>query len=312
MAYTKLHEKARTSLKGEVLTVELLNKLDKFNNTVWHIAANLETLKDIPRHLFTKDVMNQKNDHGHTVWDLAVENELSGIPEHLFTKKVLTEETVRRGSIFMHAAAKYSTLNAIPQHLFSEKILNKKNSDGQTVWHVAAKYGTLNVIPKHLFTSTALIKLDNSGESVWQYIATNELIAEVPLRLITKDLLDMKDNRENILFCNIDKAYINNVITERLNNSFTDFITNNPELEKDIVHRDPRLILEEASRNELVFRFTGIEDKVILAKDGVFLNNENYKTLNTAVLFMENNYENIEKSISLPVNDALYVGKFVL
>lgn len=49
-----LHEKAKTSLKGEVLTTELLNERDKIGDTVWHIAAEYNTLQDIPDDIFTE------------------------------------------------------------------------------------------------------------------------------------------------------------------------------------------------------------------------------------------------------------------
>lgn len=41
---------------------------NKLWGNVWHTAAEFSTLKDIPKHLFTKDVLSLSNENGAIVW----------------------------------------------------------------------------------------------------------------------------------------------------------------------------------------------------------------------------------------------------
>ena len=274
-----LHNKAKTSLKGEVLTTELLNETNSRGETVWHLAARYNTLKDIPQHLFSDAVAGIRD-----MWN----------------------------SSLFHAAAVHGSLNAIPEHLFTDEVLNQKDYYGNTIWHIVAKHDTLNVIPEHLFTEKALSKKNNFGETPWEYIAKNKTISQIPQHLINKSLLKMKNEDNDLLFTGDDVFYINNVITERLNNSFTDFIANNPSLERAIEFADPRLKLIEASNNALIFKFDGINTKLTLNKDGAFIKKVNHSTLCKAVSFIEKTYPNIEQSLVLPSSHNTNIGDLSL
>lgn len=69
-------------------------------------------------------------------------------------------------------------------------------------------------------------------------------VKDIPQHLITSKLLsDFLVIGELTIeeFLNLPSTiYIKNVISERLNDNLTDFITNNPELEKDIIHTKNR------------------------------------------------------------------------
>lgn len=75
-----------------------------------------------------------------------------------------------------------------------------------------------------------------------------------------------------------DINYIKDVISNRAV-MFNEFIANNPDLTKDLEHRDVQLQLVDVIDNNVYFSFDDINAKVILAKDGVFLNNEKFDTL---------------------------------
>ena len=113
------------------------------------------------------------------------------------------------------------------------------------------------------------------------------------------------------IFKEDDVLYINDVLEQRANNSLKDFITNHPNLENDILLRDPRLKLIDVKDNNVIFSFEGIKDDIILNKDGAFIENVNHEMLSNAVQFIEANYGNIEQSISLPKN-SLTEEQFVL
>ena len=185
---------------------------------------------------------------------------------------------------------------------------------GNTVWHLAAET-TFRGIPKHLFTSDALAQEDGRGQTVWVQLAENDTLKDIPEHLINKDLLKMKNLDNKSLFNTKDRNYIKKVL--QLPSKLTDFINKNPAQAKDIEHRDSRFVLEEANDNELLFKFTGIEGKVILNKEGAYINNilvsgnpQEASPLSNAVTFIEKAY-NIEQSISLPKN-SLTVEPFVL
>ena len=114
-----LHERIKYGYKLDdlELTTELLNERDSGGDTVWHSAACMGALMNIPQHLFTKDAMNQKN--GETVW---------------------------------HTAALYGSLQHIPQHLFTEEALNEEDERGNNVWHVIATVESAHykAFPKNL------------------------------------------------------------------------------------------------------------------------------------------------------------------
>lgn len=268
-----LHEKVfLRRLKDEIFTTELLNERDHYSNTIWHLAAAYNTLKDIPEHFFTEEALNSRDFNHQTVW---------------------------------HLAAKYKTLKDIPPHVFTASALAQKNKDGDTVWHIAAMFDSLAEIPVHVFDES-LANKNNSGQSVWLLIKTHGTIKDVPLHLINKELL----NHDETPFNENEQTYIHNVISKR-DAMLNDFLATNPIIAKDIDLRDPRLKLSEVKDNTVYFRFEGVKDKISLTKDGVFIKKINHKTLSNAVTFIENNYANIEQSLALP-QKVIELENFVL
>ena len=128
----------------------------------------------------------------------------------------------------------------------------------------------------------------------------------------------MKNKIGYPLFNIEDAKYIKMIILrkankiKRLNGRLNTFIKQNPTLERDMIHRDPRLKLIDVKDSNVIFNFEGVKDEIILNKEGVFINDKNHNTLSNAVLFIENNYENVEQSIVIHVNNALTVERFVL
>lgn len=271
---TTLHEKAKFSLKDEFLTTELLNESDENNNTVWHFAAQHNTLKDIPIHLFTEDDFNQKSVFGYTVWDIA--NNRQSLLNIEKLPKVFYEKTF----LFHHAAAT-NKLKYVPLSYFTHEALNRKDKEGLSVWRRASENGTLEDIPKHL---------------------------------ITADLLELFEDGQPVISRSIDRDYINHVLTmpDRLMKLFKKFPRLEKEVEfrderlilDDV--RGNRAIFKVCSEwNEPVV--------VVLWERGVSVTSypENHKTLNQAVSFIEKTYHHVEQSISLPKNNVI-VQPFVL
>lgn len=294
-----LHEKAKLgALKGESLTTKDLNERDKKGNTVWHIAAGFGTLKDIPQHLFTSTILTKNNKLGDSVWKTAaLNNSLSSIPSHLFTEDAFNQKD--DDATILHWAAQ-CWFESIPRHLITKERL-ETTCYGQTVWHLAAQYRSLNSIPKELFTSEVFMSKDDFGHTVWAMIASNDMIKSVPRHLITNDLLKMKSVFNKSLFTKSDKTYINNIlqIPEKLN----DFINKNPSLAKDIEFRDPRFVLDEVTDDKLIFSFDGFEAAICLNNDGVLIKKKKFESLNKALLFIEDNCDDIERSLPIPQNN---------
>ena len=277
-----LHEKAQRSFKDvdfSLITTEMLNEKNEDEDSVWHIAAEKNGLKHIPAELFTIESMNIKNRHDETVW---------------------------------HVAAEYDTLKAIPKHLLTIEALNLENNDADTVLHISVFNNNFNSIPQHLLTKKAFFKKNLLGIEPFTYIANGiNAIRDLPTHIIGDDLLAMKNLDGDSLFNDTDKAYIKNVVEARLTQLDT-FIENNEHLSNDIIHRDPRLSLLHVKDEHVFFSFAGIEDLLILNKEGVFVNKQNYKTLANAVAFIENTYLSVEKSIFLPVSNSHIVEPFTL
>lgn len=306
-----LHEKAiKGLLKDEVLTTEMLNEKDESGYTVWHAAATANALKDIPSHLFTSDALAQKLESEETVWHMAAWfNTLRDIPVHLFNKEALIQKDEDKNTVFHKAAYGY-TFKDIPEHLFTTDALSQINNEGDTVWHLAVIQNNIKDINHDCFSHEALELKDKYGYSVWSSIACKGDIKKLPLHVISKELLTMKDQHGCILFTG-SKKYINRVISSR-SAILNTFIENNPNHAKDLELKDSRLILRDVNKEELVFMFKGIDDKVIVKKDGVFIKNENLNSLGNAVLFIENNYENIERSLVLPSSRNIKIGDLSL
>lgn len=88
-----LHEKAKTSLKDEILTKELLNERDENGDTVLHVAAEHNTINTIPKHLLTCNALKEKNSQVDTVWHIiAFKNNFKDIPENLLTTEDLNTQ----------------------------------------------------------------------------------------------------------------------------------------------------------------------------------------------------------------------------
>lgn len=254
---------------------EILNEIEEDGTTAWHYAACFDKLKYIPEHLFTHEALSKSNISGMTPWhEAAMYETLKYIPKHLFTEEALNSTTVPGHSVFQMAAMNNS-FKDIPKHLLNEKLLNTRSVDGTTMWQIVALFNNFKHLPRHL---------------------------------VTKNLLNFNE-RDNF-FNKESLQHINNFI--EVPYKLVSFIKLNPELERDIEFADQRLKLVEVDDKSLHFEFDGIEGVVILNKDGVYLNNETHQTLSKAVQFIENNYDNVEQSISLPANDILTVERFVL
>ena len=272
-----LHEKARRNYLQDndfsLVTTEMLNERNEDGCSVWCMAACNETLQDIPKHLFTEECLSQIDKDGNSLW---------------------------------HYAAQFNTLRHIPEHLFTDSSLAQPNQNGDTVWHISTMYGCLKDIPVHLFSEEVLNLKNNRESSVLNFVVRSGILKDIPQHLITETLFHKNPG----FFNAVDTLYINNVILER--KLFNDFIENHPSLAKDIEFRDPRLELSEVVKHGVIFKFRGIDDKVILNKDGVAVGKNLHNSLNDAVLFIEKIYPHIEQSLVLPKNDTLMVGEFVL
>lgn len=223
---------------------------------------------------------------------------------------------------------KAETKGLLKNEKLTVKTLNEQDDEGNTVWHYAAICGTLNEIPEDLFNKTSLEELNYMNFSTWFYVAMQKQIKKIPLAMINEDLLEMKKNdyfspieeypeaindffsfedengnfRRSFsgdgqgLFDEEDTVYIKTVVSDKLRA----FCERHPEFEKDVSHKDPRLVLTGARDNLLVFKFKGIDEPVIITTKGVFLNQVNHNTLNETVLFIEKTFPDIEQSILLP------------
>ena len=288
------------------VTAEMLNEKNKLESTLFHYAANNDKLKEIPVHLFTSEALSQKDISSITVWHTAAWfKTLKDIPKDLFTSEAIAQKDAFSDTVW-HQAAHAGVLNAIPKQFFTIEALNIKNKYGNTVWHSAAISGSLKYIPSHLFTNEILSQTNSNDESVWELAQRNNTIQDIPLPLITKDLLEMKNKKGESLFTEKSIWYINSVI-----NSIQNFTERYPELEDDIKNRDPRYKLSGFNNCNLYFKFDGIDDTVSISRKGVFLNNEDHKTLSDTAIFIANNYPGIEESIVLPVS-AFPIEEFVL
>lgn len=339
-----LHEKAKTSFKEvdfSLITTEMLNEKDKQRMTVLHLAAEHGTLNDIPQHLLTEVGLAQTDFFGDTVLHYAAASRvLKHVPSHLLTEKSLNVTGEKNRTVF-HVAAKYNSLSQIPVHLLTSNSLYRRDDNGATVLHLAAlknsfekslttlkiekklttdsvaiwqdifqnisQISSLNDIPEHLISQEAMNYTTKTRLTVWAFAANNKTLKHVPEHLINLHLLSMQTPDGN-LFNDNDTKYIKSVVEARK----LRFLERHPNLIKTLELADPRLKLTEVTEDSLVFNFSGIVDKVILNKDGAFLNIEKFDTLGHAVSFIENTYPGIEKSIFLPANNALQVKEFVL
>lgn len=327
-------DKTLDRIPKELFTLEHLNKKAKNKSTVWHLAAINDTLKHIPEHLFTSEALAQKDISDCNVWYYAARNKtLSSIPIHLFTSGLMTykchyDETV------LHIAAQHGSLKDIPvqlltvealsqkgykeqsvfhdavrhkanipEHLFTEEALSLVEEEGNTVFHTAANYGNLKAIPKHLFTEEAFNKKNFFGDSVW-HLLRDQSLTDIPKRLITRNLL-------NEGFGSLGITYIEEVVKER-EDDYEAFVKNNEHFQHDIDFIDPRLVLEDVNDNKLIFKFTGIKDRIVLANNEALFKNKPYNSLHDVVRVIEQAYPNIEQSISIPSVQSSDIEGFVL
>lgn len=304
-----LHEKAqKRALKGAVITTELLNERNNDGETVWHHAARVNSLRDIPIHFFTEEAMNKvvaggtAND-GDTVWHVAAKNySLEHIPKHLFTEEAMKEKN-EKGETVWESAVKNKTLRAIPKHLFTEEVFNEEDGMQNTLWHHAAGTRTLKDIPRRLFSAESLKRKNDAGYSALHYAAVHDTLRAIPKHLFTQNLI------EGVSFNKAQYEYINTTI--ETNNKLLEFMGKSSEkLAKEIEFRDERYILDKVDEENVYFQIQGIH--VIVNKEGVFLNNENHKTLSDAITFIEKTYPDIEQILHLPVNNTVPVGSFIL
>lgn len=230
-------------------------------------------------------------------------------PEEL-TVKALNQKD-ESGQTAWHVASWFFSLQYIPKHLFTSEDLSQTNNHGETVWHVAAQFNTINAIPRHLLTVEALSKPNKYGVTVWEHIVENNTLQHIPVHLITSNLLKMRKSNNKLVFGKRNANYINKVVSERLKTETKAFFSNNPSLSNAIEFADPRFKLKEANLEKLVFEFQGMHDDITLNKDGIFLGNKSFASLNHAGLYIETHYFNIEQSIILPANN-IPLESFVL
>lgn len=253
----KLHEKAkkRTLKSVKSITAEMLNERDENNNTVWHLAAEYGSLKDIPSHLFTEEVLKKVNSSENSVWKIATEyNALKDIPKHLFTTEAMAQKS-RYGDTVLHLAAYFDVLKDIPSHLLTPEAMTEKGAHDRTVWHIAKQNNTL---PK--------------------------VLKMIPNNLISLEMLSLKDAHGVLIFNkhSIEQRYITNIV--ELPEGLKAFVAENNHL--DI--KDERLKLVRATKSELRFSFPGYRNRISLTKKGVFIGENAYKSINDAVSFIEN------------------------
>lgn len=138
---------------------------------------------NLPKKLFTKVAMNQRNALGETVW---------------------------------HIAAKKSFLNYIPQDLFNAEALNQKDYYGSTPFHNISEISILKHIPEHAITQEVLMQKNAFGETVWEIYLKGSDFMGVPEYLISEDLLNLK-NRDGIyvLYKTEYKDHIQKVLLAR-------------------------------------------------------------------------------------------------
>lgn len=303
-----LQEQIRSGKIEDNLTIYMLDKITD-GDSLWHIAAKAGTINCIPEELFNSSSMMIKNGEGNTVWHRAAfSNNLKDIPQHLFTSEALAQTNRYKRTVF-HAAGNGGCLNAIPKHLFTEEVMNQKDCNNETFWHQAAVFKCLKNIPKVLFTEDAFYQQNNTGANVWGIIAKRNIIKDVPIHLITPTLLTMSHNGKP-LFNKDDTDYVNEVI-DKLGR----FIETYPNLEKDIIHRDSRLILTDIQQDCLWFKFKGADtNSIILNENGVFFNDtrsRNFKTLSNIVTFTEQKFD-VEQSIVVPQSQNTQISEFSL
>lgn len=302
----KLHEQIRSGRIQNVdnLTIEMLDKISDDGQSAWHIAAKNGILFCIPEKFFNPYSMMKQNCDGETVWGLASMISIDGIPEKLFSRDVLIQLHNHR-TVFDNIIRRGT--HGIPDELITEELFNLEIK-GHNPWHTAAYAKRLCDIPSLFFTDKAL-KSKNAGIDVWCIIGKKHLIKDVPIHLITPELLTMSYN-DKPLFNKDDIDYINEVI-----NKLDVCIKALPLFEKDIIHRDPRLILIDIQQDSLLFKFKGTDtDSIILNENGVFFNdttNRNFKSLNNIVTFIENNFD-VEKSITIPQVNNTQISDFSL
>lgn len=191
--------------------------------------------------------------------------------------------------------------------------LNQIDDWGDTVWHKIAASQKLSLVPKELFNIESLNLKNNKEQTVWE-LAKN-ILNQIPSNLITKELLEMVTQKGNPVFNDEGIVYIKNIISSR--HSHWDNFLKSANLEKDFIHRDPRLILNECTDTKMTFSFENISDlKITLKKDGVYVKNNNSivqkETLQEAVLFIEKEFPNIEQSIAIPKINSSEIPEFVL
>lgn len=192
----------------------------------------------------------------------------------------------------------------------TSEMLSERDDSDESFFHFAARFKKLNEIPIHLFTSEALDKKDVSGLSVWCYIATYGGIKHVPKHFVNSELLTLTVANKDSLFNKADTKYIIDVLN--IDGRLNSFVRAHPALANDIQLRDPRLLVNDACDNNVVFLFDGTDVEVKLNRKGVFIHRVNHKTLSHAVSFIESSYESVEKSIPLSRCNSLAVGEFVL
>lgn len=84
-------------IQRHLLTGEILNQKNKFSETVWYLATYSNTLTYIPQRLFTEDVFSKDD----TLWNIVAKNKsIRDIPLHLVTKNLLTLKDLSGDKLF--------------------------------------------------------------------------------------------------------------------------------------------------------------------------------------------------------------------
>ena len=212
---------------------------------------------------------------------------------------------------YLHEKAKIGDFKG---EVLTTDLLNEKDEHGDTVWHTAASYGSLKDIPSSLFNIDSLNIKNSFNSTVWHLLATGyEQFQHIPLLCFTDALLDMKSRSKSRPSDDLFGSLQKQIITSKLNQKakINDFLLQTPSLAKEVEFADDRLVLSEFVEQAIVFKFDGIDDKVILNKHGAFVGKSMHKSLNDAVLFIEHTYPDTEKSIFLPSSPSS-LGSFIL
>jgi hypothetical protein len=163
MLNKKLENATRTGDWSQIntskLTEEMLTQLGELGGTIFHIAADHETLHKIPQKLLNQNIWLQTNDVQDTVIHLASKNNgLDLVPKNLLTEDVLNMKDIQEFSILDYICL-YQPLkniqNAFPKGALSDKTLGDTNKPwGSCLYLLTSKIINEEVLKKNKIPKT--------------------------------------------------------------------------------------------------------------------------------------------------------------